>query len=135
MEDIREAKIVLIEAESLSMMFGDGIFRGWRTAPPDLILIDLSLREVDPFAALRRIRNDWRLHRVPVVVLCASDAEGVRAMSGAYRPNAYVVKPVTRAAFAEIVRQVRNWSLRLDLPEDSAYHVVRWPDELRAARA
>ena len=135
MEDIREAKIVLVEAESLTMMFGDGIFRGWRTAPPDLILIDPSLREIDPFAALKRIRNDWRLHRVPVVFLCANAAEGERAMSGAYRPNAYFVKPVTRATFAEVVRQVRNWSLRLDMPEDAAYHVVRWPDELAACRA
>ena len=135
MEDVRDAKIVLVEAESLAMLFGDGIFRGWRTMPPDLILIDSSVREVDPFAALRRIRNDWRLHRAPVVFLCASEAEGERAMSCADRPNAYLVKPVSREAFAEIVRQVRNWSLRLDLGQDAAYRVVRWPDELSPARA
>ncbi|HUQ28110.1 MAG TPA: hypothetical protein VM051_05930 [Usitatibacter sp.] len=135
MQDARDAKIVLVGAESLAMMFGDGVFRGWRTAPPDLILIDPAIRGVDPFAALRRIRNDWRLHRVPVVFLCASDAEGECAMSGDDRPNAYMVKPVTRAAFAEIVRQVRNWSLRLDLPEEGAYRLVRWPEELTPARA
>ena len=135
MDDGREAKIVLVEAESLAILFGDGIFRGRRAARPDLILIDPAIREVDAFAALRRIRNEWRLRRVPVVFLCASDAEGERAMSGPERPNAYVVKPVSRAAFAEIVRQVRTWSLRLDLPEDAADHVVRWPDEFAPARA
>lgn len=135
MEDARDAKIVLVEAESIAMLLGDGIFRGWRTAAPDLILIDLAAREVDPFASLRRLHNDWRLRRVPVVFLCSSPGEGERAMAGTDRPNAYLVKPVTRDAFAEIVRQVRNWSLRLDLPEDSAYRVVRWPFELTASRA
>ena len=135
MEDARDAKIVLLEAESIAMLLGDGIFRGWRTVPPDLILIDLGIRDVDPFASLRRLRNDWRLRRVPVVFLCSSQAEGERAMAGTDRPNAYLVKPVTREAFAEIVRQVRNWSLRLDLPEDSAYRAVRWPFDIDPSRA
>jgi CheY-like chemotaxis protein len=135
MEDARDARILLVERESLDLLFGEGIFRGRRSAPPDLVVIDTALRDVDGYAVLRRLRNDWRLRRVPVVFLCASPIEGERAMSGPDRPNAYLVKPVGRDAFAEIVRQVRNWSLRLDLPEDAAYRVLRWPCEFAAARA
>lgn len=130
MDEIRDARILLVERESLDLLFGEGIFRGRRIVAPDLVLIDTALRDVDACEVLRRIRNDWRLRRVPVVLLCASEAEGERAMALPDRPNAYLVKPVSPAAFAEMVRQVRNWTLRLDLPEDAACQVLRWPQEL-----
>lgn len=132
MEDARDARIVLVERETIDLLFGEGIFRGRRLQAPDLILIDASRADPSPYATLGRLRNDWRLRHVPVVFLCASEAEGERAMSGADRPHAFLVKPVRREAFAEVVRQVRNWSLRLDLPEDPGYRVVRWPFELAA---
>ena len=135
MDEIRDARILLAERESLDLLFGEGIFRGRRIVEPDLVLIDTALRDVDGFAVLRRLRNDWRLRRVPAVLLCASAAEGERAMALPDRPNAYLVKPVSPAAFAEVVRQVRNWTLRLDLPEDPGCYVLRWPQELAAARA
>ena len=134
MEDARDARIVLVERETIGLLFGDGIFRGRRTQPPDLVLIDATCADPPPFAALRCLRNDWRLRHVPVVFLCASEADGERAMSGADRPNAFLVKPVRREAFEEVVRQLRNWSIRLDLPEDPADRIVRWPFELAAAR-
>jgi len=134
MDDAHEARILLVEAESLDLLFGDGIFRGRRGTPPDLVLLDLASRDIDACAVLKRLRNDWRLRRVPVVFLCTTEAQGERAMSADDRPNAYLVKPVTREAFAEVVRQVRNWTLRLDLPEDAAYRVVRWPYELAGGR-
>jgi len=135
MDEIRDARILLVERESLDLLFGEGIFRGRRIVAPDLVLIDTAVREIDGHAVLRRLRNDWRLRRVPVVLLCASAAEGERAMALPDRPNAYLMKPVSAAAFAEVVRQVRNWTLRLDLPEGPDCHVLRWPQELAAARA
>ena len=135
MEDARDANIVLVERESLDLLFGDGLFRRRRIPVPDLVVVDTGLRDVAASAVIRRIRNDWRLHRVAVLLLCANALEGERAMCARDRPNAYLVKPVTTAAFAEIVRQVRNWSLRLDLPDDEAYRVVRWPDQLAGLRA
>jgi CheY-like chemotaxis protein len=128
MEEARDARIVLVERESVDLLFGEGIFRGRRTPLPDLIVVDTALAGVAPAAIIARVRNDWWLHRVPVLLLCAHVAEGERFMCGRDRPNAYLVKPVTRAAFAEIVRQVRNWSLRLDLPEEAPWYAVRWPD-------
>lgn len=135
MEAARDASIVLVERESIDLLFGEGMFRTRRMPLPDLIVVDTALRDIAAGAVIGRIRNDWRLHRVAVLLLCADAVEGERAMCWRDRPNAYLVKPVTRAAFAEIVRQVRNWTLRLDLPEDDAYRVVRWPDELMSARA
>ena len=128
MEEARDARIVLVERESVDLLFGDGIFRGRHAPLPDLIVVDTGERDVAPAPMIRRLRNDWRLHRVPLLLLCAHVGEGERFMCARDRPNAYLVKPVTRAAFAEIVRQVRNWSLRLDLPEENPWYAVRWPE-------
>ena len=130
MEEARDARIVLVERESVDLLFGQGIYRGRRMPAPDLVVVDTAVREIPAAAAIARIRNDWRLHRVPLLLLCSHIAEGERMMCARDRPNAYLVKPVTRAAFAEIVRQVRNWSLRLDLPEENPWYTVRWPDQL-----
>lgn len=135
MEEARDASIVLVERESIGPLFGEGPSGRRRMPVPDLVVVDTARREIAAGAMIARIRNDWRLHRVAILLLCDNALEGERAMCARDRPNAYLVKPVTRAAFAEIVRQVRNWTLRLDLPDDDAYRVVRWPDELMSARA
>jgi len=101
----REARIVLVERESMDLLFGEGAFRGRRCAPPDVILIDVVSGDVPAHAMLRRLRGDAKLQHVPVVFLCRSEAEGKRAMASVDRPYGFVVKP------------------------------VRWPFELAAVRA
>ena len=88
------ARIVLVERESLDLLFGRGVFRGRRCDPPDLILIDVASGDVPAHTMLRRLRGDARLANVPVVFLCRSEAEGKRAMASADRPDGFVVKPV-----------------------------------------
>jgi len=88
------ARIVLVERESLGLLFGNGVFRGRRCDPPDVILIDVASGDVPAHTLLRRLRGDARLAHVPVVFLCRSEAEGKRAMASADRPDGFVVKPV-----------------------------------------
>jgi hypothetical protein len=49
--------------------------------------------------------------------MCMSEHEGRRAMAASVRPNDYLVKPLSRESFADLPRLVRNWTLRLDLPD------------------
>ena len=127
METQREARIVMLDARQLERLSNTR-----RMEPPDLFLVDASAAGLDAASVLRRLRGDERLRHVPVVFLCDDELQGRRFMAAPDRPNAFLVKPVTPAAFEEVVRRVRNWNLRLDLPERDPYQVIRWPFQLAA---
>lgn len=61
---------------------------------PDLILMDLSLPELDGLSATKLIRELEDLCDVPVVALTAHDAEQFHAAAMAAGCNEYVTKPV-----------------------------------------
>ncbi len=81
----------------------------YATRPPEapsLVLLDLKMPKVDGLEVLRSIRADSRLKTVPVVVLTSSREEQDIVRSYDLGVNAYVVKPVGFAGFAEAVRQL-----------------------------
>lgn len=61
---------------------------------PDLILMDLSLPEVDGISATRTIRNLDKLSDVPIIALTAHDTEDFYDAARAAGCNEYVTKPV-----------------------------------------
>jgi CheY-like chemotaxis protein len=62
---------------------------------PDLILLDLNMPRVDGREALREIKTDPELRRIPVVVLTTSEAERDVLESYNLGVNAFVTKPVS----------------------------------------
>lgn len=73
---------------------------------PQLVLLDLKLPKVDGIEVLRRLRENPRTRRLPVVVLTSSKAEAdlVAAYDGGC--NSYVRKPVDFTDFSEVARQL-----------------------------
>ena len=67
---------------------------GIRADPPDLILLDISLPEMDGTEVLRRLRSDPSLRRIPTIALTAHAMRGVRERLLAEGFDAYVVKPI-----------------------------------------
>ncbi len=63
-------------AEGLDYLFGTGKFSG-RDAeePPALILLDLQLPKIGGMEVLRKVREDERTKRIPVVIMTNSDEE------------------------------------------------------------
>jgi two-component system response regulator len=61
---------------------------------PDLILLDLNMPGMDGREALREIKTDPELRRLPVVVLTTSEAERDILESYNLGVNAFVTKPV-----------------------------------------
>jgi len=53
---------------------GDGLERAF-LRPPDLVLLDLCMPQVDGFSAAARLRADHRTARVPIVFLSACGEE------------------------------------------------------------
>lgn len=84
---------------------------------PDLVLLDLNLPKVGGREVLAAVKQDPRLHQIPIVVLTSSDAEQDIAKSYAAGANCYVTKPVGLEAFQSIVRSVQDfWFTVVKLP-------------------
>ena len=61
---------------------------------PDIILMDLSLPQLDGLAATRRIRSQDGLGKVPIVAVSAHDSADFHAEALAAGCNEYVTKPI-----------------------------------------
>lgn len=61
---------------------------------PDIILMDLSLPQLDGLAATRRIRSQDGMGKVPIVAVSAHDSADFHAEALAAGCNEYVTKPI-----------------------------------------
>jgi len=67
---------------------------GMKASPPDLVLLDISLPEMDGTEVLRRMREDASLAGVPVIALTAHAMAGDRERFLALGFDRYLTKPI-----------------------------------------
>jgi CheY-like chemotaxis protein len=67
---------------------------GFRKNKPDVVILDISLPEMDGTEILRRIRDDTDLHDLPVIALTAHAMVGDREKYLSAGFNDYVAKPI-----------------------------------------
>src|SRR5882724_11658269 len=82
--------------------------------PPGLVLLDVSMPELDGFEVLERIKSTAPLKHIPVIMLTSTDAPREIARSYALGANAYIVKPVD---FESLHAKVRTLGLFLQIIE------------------
>jgi len=75
------------------------------TFVPDLILLDLSMPEVDGFALLEALRADATETFLPIVILTADITEEAKARALEAGATDFLVKPVSQT---ETVLRIRN---------------------------
>jgi len=93
--------------EGLDYLFCNGAYATRDIADlPVLVLLDLKLPRIDGLEVLRRIRNDPRTRRVPVVILTSSREEQDVATGYDLGVNSYIRKPVDFNQFAEVIKQL-----------------------------
>ncbi len=90
-----------------------------RSPRPTIILLDLNMPRKDGREALREIKAEARLRRIPVVALTTSrNAEDVR---GAYDlgVSSYIRKPASFEGLVKVMRNLQNyWFDVVELPAD-----------------
>jgi CheY-like chemotaxis protein len=101
--------------EALRVLFED---QNESITLPDLILVDWNLPKVTGGEVLRRIKQNQKLKRIPVLVFSTSEAE--EDIHAAYddHANGYITKPGTSEALADIVEAIeRFWIAVAQLPK------------------
>jgi len=73
---------------------GPEALAGFASATPDLVLLDISLPEMDGREVLRRLREMPNMHGIPVIALTAHAMSGDREiyLQGGF--DGYVTKPI-----------------------------------------
>jgi CheY-like chemotaxis protein len=86
---------------------------------PGLILLDLNMPKKDGREALKEIRADPALRRIPIVVLTTSKAEEDILRTYELGVNSFIIKPVTFESLVDIVKTVaKYWFEIVELPPE-----------------
>lgn len=84
---------------------------------PGLVLLDLNMPRKSGLEALKEIKADEKLRRLPVVILTTSKAEEDIVRSYDLGVNSFIVKPVTFDSLVEMVKNLNKyWFQIVELP-------------------
>ena len=103
--------------EAMEYLRREGAFSERQPGDPAVLLLDIKMPRMDGLEALREIRGDPALKRLPVVILTSSREEQDLITSYDLGVNAYVVKPVDFPSFIEAVKELGVfWALINERP-------------------
>lgn len=101
--------------EALDFIFGTGKYEGRDPdCPPKVILLDLKMPKVSGIEVLRKVREDDRTKRIPVVVLTSSNQEKDIVEAYELGVNSYIVKPIDFQKFSSSIKDIGYYWLVLN---------------------
>jgi len=81
-----------------------------------MVLLDLNLPRMNGIEFLRELRKDPALASTPVVVLTTSNDEGDRIDAYHLNVAGYLLKPVTFAAFCDLMAALNKYWTLVEMP-------------------
>jgi CheY-like chemotaxis protein len=105
--------------ETLNYLYARGKFAHREPVNPAVVLLDVKMPKLDGLEVLRQIKNDARLRTTPIVMLTSSQDERDVRQSYQLGANAYVVKPVEFRRFAEALKQIECFWMKINEPPPS----------------
>lgn len=122
--DIRGLLAFHLEREGYQVVkssTGADALRQVRARPPDLVLLDLMLPEMDGLEVCRRLRQDPATAPLPIVMLTAKGEEVDRVLGLELGADDYIVKPFSPK---EVVARIRAVLRRSRVPAGSTPIVI-----------
>ncbi|MDR7483721.1 MAG: diguanylate cyclase [Armatimonadota bacterium] len=98
---------------------GSGVLRAVREEPPDLILLDIMMPDVDGFSVCQALKDDPEVRDIPIIMMTARSELDSRIKGLELGAHDYVAKPFETA---ELIARVR-----------AALRVKHLQDELKEA--
>jgi CheY-like chemotaxis protein len=88
-----------------------------KSPKPCLILLDLNMPKMDGREALKVIKADEKLMRIPVVIITTSKAEEDILKSYNTGANSYITKPITFEGLLKVIKTLKDYWLEIvELP-------------------
>lgn len=106
-------------AELMDYLYQRGQFLVDKAIKPNLILLDLNMPKMDGHEALRLIKSDPVLRRIPVIVLTTSKAEVDVIKTYDLGVNSYISKPDHFDELVKVAREIGHyWFGIVELPKE-----------------
>ncbi len=103
--------------ELLDYLYRRGKYSQGNAPRPGLILLDLNMPRKDGREALREIKADQNLKRIPVIVLTTSKADTDISKIYDLGANSFIAKPVTFDSLVKVMKILGNyWFEIVELP-------------------
>ncbi len=117
---VNELRFVKDGEELMDYLHHRGQYADPASSPrPGIVLLDLNMPRKDGREALKEIKSDPELRRIPVVILTTSDTEEDIIRSYDLGVNSFIKKPVTFNGMVEIMRALgKYWFQIVELPPD-----------------
>lgn len=111
-------QVICDDEEAVAYLLREGVYTARRRAPsPDVIVLDLPLPRLSGPEVVRRLKQDPRLHCVPIIVLAPAGRAEEVSLAYAAGANAYVQKPAEMPRFLDLIRQLGHfWLETVALP-------------------
>lgn len=119
-----EIRFVVDGVELLDYLYHRGKYNDPADSPrPGLILLDLNMPKKDGREALKEIKADPNLRRIPIVVLTTSEAEEDIYRSYDLGVNSFITKPVSFEGLVFVVTALAQyWFQIVQLPHNGLKH-------------
>lgn len=103
-------------SEVLDYFYHRGDFAARPVGNPCVLLLDVKMPKVSGLEVLRVLKRDEKLRAMPVVMWTSSREEGDLIQSYELGANAYVVKPMEFAQFAQAVKYLSFFWISINEP-------------------
>ena len=100
---------VMLEPEGYQLVTagsGEAALEAVAHHPPDLVLLDIMMPGMTGYQVATRIKADPATRHIPIVMLSALDDRNSKAHGLSAGADAFLTKPVNRAALCERVKEL-----------------------------